>query len=802
MKSLLITSYLLLISVSSLFSQDPHWEWSRGAGGSSNEQGVSIAVDSIGNSYVGGFFSSPTISFGSIVLTKYTGTFQSPFLTKYDIDGNVIWAKTGLNGGGTITSVITDPSGNIYCTGYFEGPIILDGIALTNHGSADIFIAKYNPTGLIVWAKSYGGTLDDASLDIAIDLNGNLFITGSYQSPTLIANQDTLINSSAKDYYLLKTDNLGNELWIKGAQGTYAGNDIGENLAVDLLGNIYVTGSYESDSLIISGIVFPQISSTFKYIFMVKYDNLGNLLEYTYDRSISNTLLTGIDIDDSNNVFISGCSEASVFSFGGHTFTSACPPATGSSKMLFIEKFDPSLNLVWANNKTHFASGSYFTANDLTVDNAQNVMVGGVYGVGYQVPFGATTLPSTGGGFFDPGNFLIFKYDSAGNELWAKTYHTSTIHDVVNSLAVHSDGSIFITGLQGPNTNQNMVIYKSLPGFIPVWPGDTDNNFLVNNYDLLPIGLCFNDTGGPRLVQGNLWQSDTASDWGSVIPSLVFDKKHADCNGDGIINQDDTLAVNLNFSQAHAMVAPQFEERVGSELYFVSTSNTYNPGDLVNLEIWAGSSAWPFYNLYGIAFDIQYDTYLVQPGTEKLSYQGNILGNTGVNAISFSRSVPASSGMFGAIVRTDHNNVMNSYGKIANFSFRVNNLVATTDTFNVSFTNFKGINKDGTVFPFTPLSDTLLINSGSASVGVSSLALTNKIKVSPNPTNSFTIVTFPSKINNGTLKIMNVIGEEISSIKFEGEEIKLQTSELTPGIYFIYVAEVDKIFGIERLIIQ
>lgn len=802
MKLRIFTFFIAFIFSSRLFCQAPHWDWYTGVGGAGTEEGNSIALDSLGNAYVGGYFRSASLTFGAYVLTKPAGVDQAPFLVKYDYQGNVKWAKTSSVGDGWITSVVTDQYGYIYCTGIFtDSSMVIDGSALinSNQGYADVFIIKYDSAGVLQFAKNYGGPLDDKSLDIAVDNTGNIFITGSYKSPTLNAGIDSVINSSEDDYFLIKTDNLGNAIWIKGAEGTYFGDERGENLSTDSNGNVYVSGTYESDSLIISGVVFPPTAMTTGHIFLVRYDANGNLTWSAHSSNDQYDKIEDIELDVLGNVYITGYYYDDTFIFNGLTFPGNCN-CGGNSTNLFLVKFDSSLNTIWSTYKTTFGVQTYFSPRDMTIDQDQNIFLGGYYGSYYANTFGATSLPGTGG-FSGHGDLLIFKYSSSGSEVWAKYYPTPGVDDVGKGIAVYTDGSIFLTGCIGTSGNLNVITCKTLPSYVPVWPGDTDNNSVVNNYDLLPIGLTFNESGMPRSATGNVWQADTASDWGTTIPGIKYDKKHADSNGDGVVDYNDTLAISLNFSQTHSFVPFEGIERSGVELYFVMDSSDYNPGEQMNIQVWAGSSSFPFWWLYGLAFDINYDANLVQPGTEKLTYYGSVLGDPGVDVITFSKFDPLASAIHGSIVRTDHNNVMNSYGKIADIKFQVKNLVSTPSFFNLSFANFKSINKDGSVYSLTAVADSVLINAGSSSVGISEHSDEKPI-IAPNPFDSQTTIFFNKEYHNAVLRITDILGKELKAIKFNGKKLILEKDGLVPGVYSVQITTEEGYFITEKIIIQ
>jgi hypothetical protein len=135
------------------------------AGGSSGDTGHGIAVDAAGNRYATGSFQNrATFGSGSSAVTL-AGTGQDDaFVTKYDPAGALVWARQV---GGSVTDqgrgVAVAADGSVYVTGLFTAGVtfIGSGVKLSSRGAGDIFIARYNPDGQLIWALRAGGTAGD-----------------------------------------------------------------------------------------------------------------------------------------------------------------------------------------------------------------------------------------------------------------------------------------------------------------------------------------------------------------------------------------------------------------------------------------------------------------------------------------------------------------------------------------------------------------------------------------------------------------------------------------------------------------
>jgi hypothetical protein len=167
--------------------------WAKSFGGTSIDVAYSIALDASGNVYTTGDFKG-TVDFdpgaGTNNLSSQVNNLNSQsvdvFIQKLDPSGNFLWAKSfgGTSGDGG-RSITVDASGNVYTTGYFQGTADFDPGAgtnnLTSQGSNDVFIQKLDPSGNFLWAKSFGGNLDDYGWSITVDASGNVYTTGSFK---------------------------------------------------------------------------------------------------------------------------------------------------------------------------------------------------------------------------------------------------------------------------------------------------------------------------------------------------------------------------------------------------------------------------------------------------------------------------------------------------------------------------------------------------------------------------------------------------------------------------------------------
>jgi len=411
------------------YGQMPDWTWARSAQSSSNHagEGLSIATDKSNNVYITGDFNG-IITFGSFILT--TTSNESFYLAKYDSYGNVKWAKSVVNGawGGSCGfNASTDVFGNIYLTGSFDGSVPFGSDTLTSTGSEDIFILKYDSSGNVLWAKRAGGTLFESGYGISTDLQGNVYITGYFASPTITFGSYTLTNAGGENIFLAKYDSSGNVLWAKSAGGN--SDDEGYSIASDALANVYITGYFQSPAITFGSYTLANAGG--QDIFVVKYDSSGSVL--WAKRAGGNSWDQGayVATDSSGNAYLTGYYQSSTISFGSYTLTNS------GSYDAFLAKYDSSGNVSWARS----IGGTGGTRGYcVAADKSYRIYIAGAFN-SPSLTFDTITVQRPAY-YYDP--MYVAGYDSAGHVLFAKALGSGG--DDQNAVAASQSGCIYIGG--------------------------------------------------------------------------------------------------------------------------------------------------------------------------------------------------------------------------------------------------------------------------------------------------------------------------------------------------------------------
>jgi hypothetical protein len=513
-KTITIFIMLALIGLSNVTNgQAPNWIWAKSAGSTGSENGNSTTTDAFGNVYVTGGFTSPTITFGATTLTNAGG--NDMFLVKYDASGNVIWAKRAGGGGNEFgQSVATDASGNVYVTGGFSSAsIILGTDTLTNAGGTDIMIIKYDASGNLIWAKSDGGTGTENGQSIATDVSGNLYVTGSFTSPTITFGANTFNGNTGgfggSDVFIVKYNASGNVLWAKVAGGNIFDNK-GQGIATDASCNVYVTGYFDHPGITFGTItVYDHGGLGLIYdMFVVKYDSSGNVVWAKGAGTQGDDRGYSITTDAFGNVYAIGGTNYSI-TIGASTFYNV------GGRDIFIIKYDSSGNVLWA--KGAGGSGDDY-CQSCTIDASGNLYVTGYYNSPY-INLGSSTLLVNTDGWGVTYDMFVIKYDPSGNLLWAMSEGGGYGDDKAYGVTTDSSGNVSVTGgtnstiTLGATTLPNaggtdMFIAKlgttttgiennTLNNEVSVYPSPTTGLlFLSNNYN-----VTLTDLAGKIIIQ-------------------------------------------------------------------------------------------------------------------------------------------------------------------------------------------------------------------------------------------------------------------------------------------------------------
>jgi len=422
--------------------KEPAWA----AEGDYDGEATAVTADESGNVYVTGIISGET--------------GKDYYTVKYDADGNPdpTWVAMPLNGPGNkddIPTAIAVDSSGVYVTGTSDGGTT----------GPDIYTVKYDLIdGHVLRESRYDGPshLGDRGNDMALDENGNVYVTGYVHRGK---------QEKHADYCTIKYSPSLNMIWDERYDSRRNGNDIATAIAVDSLGNVYITGKSQES--------LPKGPTTHDYLTM-KYDSSGSLQWLVRDDGL------GFGHDEPTDMALYEDQSGAVFIYVTGT-------ATGEhafEKDYYTVKYDANGNIPWQagdlKGKSYNGPGNGDdVATALAVDSSGNVYLTG---------------KSMGTKGYD---YATIKYSSDGTPLWNTSGDGAVRHDGEGGndeavgIAVDGSGQIFVAGFittEDKGAEYFTIKYKSDGSISWIAQYPNDNNQTPQG-DEIATAMFMNSTG-------------------------------------------------------------------------------------------------------------------------------------------------------------------------------------------------------------------------------------------------------------------------------------------------------------------
>jgi hypothetical protein len=424
---------------------------------------------------------------------------------------NPEWVNTYIGSGNNNDEALdhfTDDFGNVYSAGkIFQTTSLFD-----------IYVVKYNSSGVKLWERIYNGpgNGNDIANSITNDQNGNIYVGGESKGET-----------SFSDFILLKFDNQGNQIWTKRFDGENSSSDVAVKVVTDNTGNPVISGrSHSSTSL------FDIVT--------IKYNGNGDILWNSKYNGISNgnEFIDDMAIDDSDNVYVCGSSFAQgegnnfllikynvsgdtlwtagyngpsnandnttslVIDLDKNIIISGSSVAPGTALDFATLKYSASGELLWLRRYSSIANSTPDEPKAITCDVNGNIFVTG------------TSVE------FNSYDFLTVKYSPKGDELWNRRYNgpTSNSFDEPRSLTTDISGNVFVAGLsQSSSAMDDMTIIKYDSIGNQVWlnryNSPSNRNDVANNISI--------DLSGNLIVSGFIAGTNSLNDFAVIKFSQI-----------------------------------------------------------------------------------------------------------------------------------------------------------------------------------------------------------------------------------------------------------------------------------------
>ena len=425
------------------------WEWADVADGNPPvKPGYGIAEDQNNNLYVAGSFYGE-ISFQTNgyaikdIITLNSQGQNDILLVKYNNNGECQWARqAGGDNHDEAFAITIDKKDNIIITGYFFGTATFDDIVLTATGVYDIFIAKYNSDGVLLWVKQEGGFGLNSGQSLATDENDFIYVTGRFGGNAFENCPTPLHSYGTDDVFVAKYKPNGELIWAQQAGGKYS--DQANALILDSENNVYITGFFSDIALFrphSSSVETAQHyilrSKGQEDIFLAKYDENGNFKWVKQAGSKFDDIAYSITTDD-ESVYITGKFFNSAY-FDGILLKSSIERSDG-----FIAKYTKNGGIVFARKLVkQFGDNGTNWGRAITTRNGSFYILGDFKGT-IELNNGESLSCNTNSFNLWSTNAYIAKYDNEWKVQWVK--QVGSLWDHVFSLTVDNNFDVYTTG--------------------------------------------------------------------------------------------------------------------------------------------------------------------------------------------------------------------------------------------------------------------------------------------------------------------------------------------------------------------
>jgi hypothetical protein len=432
--------------------------WARTWGGSGDDEGRAVAIDSSGYIYVAGYFNSnvdfdPGAGTASKTSTGPNG-WSDCYLSKFDPGGNFQWVQAWS---GTVStfpfSIVIDSTDNAYVLGVFSDKLDVNPSPSiddfrTSAGSWDIFLTKFNSSGTWLSAITIGGTGGEMPACLSLDGSDNVYVTGMFQETADFdpsGAMASLVSKGSMDCFVAKYNSSLGYIWVRGWGGT--DSDRCEGVAISGSDAVYTTGTWNTtvnfDPYGSSGGPYEFTSNGASDVFLSKFNLQGDFQWAKTWGGTETDMSGGVAADAAGGAYVAGgfYSQVDLDPGAGQNI---CTPVGGWDT--FISKFDTSGNFSWGHGwgGTNADEG-YFIASD----SAGNAYVEGRFeysaadpNIDFNPDPGKTDYHVSAGGY----DAFINVFNPDGDQQWASTWG-GTNYDECEGVIIDSLGVIYATGM-------------------------------------------------------------------------------------------------------------------------------------------------------------------------------------------------------------------------------------------------------------------------------------------------------------------------------------------------------------------
>jgi hypothetical protein len=410
------------------------------SGGGNYTSGSSVTVTATPNSgYSFANWTENGIVVSSSSSYSFTAIGNRNLVANFTATTSSTWAKD-IGGAATDMgeAVATDASGNIFVAGSFSGSVNFGGGTLISAGGTDIFVAKYSPSGTYIWAKRFGGTLDDVARAVAVDKFGDVAVAGDFNGTATIG-VNTFTSLGLSDGFVLKlSGSSGAPSWSRQIGGLYASvtaADYGYAVATDPnSGDVVVAGQVAGAVDFGTGYVYT--TSLAPDTFLAKYRSSDGAYMWAKTfNCLGQDAGRAVAVDGGGNIALAGVFSGSI-DFGGGSLSGFAAGLYAG----YAAKFSSAGSHIWSDS---FGTAYGANAYGVAVDSSGNVAVTGSFTGPSNMSFGSLVQISNTSGY--PAAYVAKLSSATGAGIWAKSF-VADQYSGGRAVAMDGTGNVIVTG--------------------------------------------------------------------------------------------------------------------------------------------------------------------------------------------------------------------------------------------------------------------------------------------------------------------------------------------------------------------
>lgn len=389
--------------------------------------------------------------------------------------------------------------------------------------------------------------------------------------------------------------------------------------------------------------------------------------------------------------------------------------------------------------------------------------------------------------------------------------------DSLSASVISTDSSTYIVAPAIHNSYRlkticasGSILYSDWMPFTPyttcddsVWAGDVNYDLTADYLDLLFLGVAYGSTGYARASSTISWVPQYAKNWPLFYPSAV-NYKHADCDGNGIVNDDDTLAIYANYGSVHSsgIIVPEFDAIDGvPDLYFDISGLAPRAGDNITVPIKFGNAGIPVPVIYGLAIEVYINGIPTLTDPLILDYGSSWIGTPDqILRMTYS---PGSNQIHGSYVRKDGNDTV-GYGTVGLLKLQVPVTTPDKSVMRFNFLSAKVIDRSGNeLHAYNIINKSIIISSPTAIIEKSDMPAPD-YRVFPNPSSgSITIIRSNDPIGNCSVRMFDMLGRVVQAqdLHFKDHESILK-ADMPGGSYILQIKDTEGVIWHEHIVIK